>query len=92
MYIKHIEGFHDIYMLLYFDDILVAYKDKKEIIEIKVVLAFELKMKDFGKAKKILGMNIRRDMRLEGPYSIQKDYLKKVLKKFNMYEAKQVEA
>lgn len=60
VFIKHDEGLHDIYLLLYVDD-LVACKDKQEIVKIKVVLASEFEIKDLSEAKKILGMNIRRD-------------------------------
>jgi hypothetical protein len=44
-------------------------------------------MKDLGAAKKILGMEISRD-RLSGKlYLSQKEYIDKVLRRFNMHDA-----
>ena len=43
-------------------------------------------MKDLGEPKKILGMEISRDKKLERLYLSQKEYLRKVLKRFGMNE------
>ena len=43
-------------------------------------------MKDLGEAKKILGMEISRDKKLERLYLYQKEYPRKVLKRFGMNE------
>ena len=43
-------------------------------------------MKDLGEAKKILGMEISRDRKLGRLCLSQKEYLRKVLKRFGMYE------
>ena len=59
-YIKFIDG-SPIYLLLYVDDMLIAAKSKKEITTLKKLLSSEFEMKDFGAAKKILGMEITRD-------------------------------
>jgi len=40
------------------DDMLIASKSKVEIDRLKAQLRTEFKMKDFGEAKKILGMEI----------------------------------
>ena len=50
-----------VYLLLYFDDMLIANKDKGEIRKVKAQLNKEFEMKDLGAAKKILGMEIFRD-------------------------------
>ena len=50
-----------IYLLLYVDDILIAYKSPVEIQKLKQVLNGEFEMKDVGPAQKILGMEIRRE-------------------------------
>ncbi|CAN1285750.1 Retrovirus-related Pol polyprotein from transposon TNT 1-94, partial [Linum perenne] len=50
-----------IYLLLYVDDMLIASKSKVEIDKLKVQLSKEFEMKDLGEAKKILGMEIKRD-------------------------------
>ena len=41
-------------------------------------------MKDLGEAKKILGMEIKRDRHSKKLYLSQKEYLKRVLKRFGM--------
>ena len=56
-----IEG-STIYFLLYVDDMLIAAKDKKEIAKLKAQLNNEFEMKDLGAAKKILGMEIIREI------------------------------
>ena len=48
-------------LLLYVDDILVAYKSREEIEALKNLLSFEFDMKDLGPVKKILGIEIKRD-------------------------------
>ncbi|KAE8707872.1 hypothetical protein F3Y22_tig00110372pilonHSYRG00231 [Hibiscus syriacus] len=50
-----------IYLLLYVDDMLIASKSQKEIDKLKAHLNQEFEIKDLGKAKKILGMEISRD-------------------------------
>ncbi|GJW88132.1 retrovirus-related pol polyprotein from transposon TNT 1-94 [Tanacetum coccineum] len=49
-----------IYLLLYVDDVLIAYKSKVEIGSAKSLLKKEFDMKELGEAKKILGMEIVR--------------------------------
>jgi hypothetical protein len=60
VYIKFVNG-SPIYLLLYVDDMLIAAKSKKEIATLKEQLSSEFEMKDLGAARKILGMEIRRD-------------------------------
>ncbi|KAH0992661.1 hypothetical protein GBA52_004144 [Prunus armeniaca] len=50
-----------ILLLLYVDDMLIAYKDMSKILKLKTLLGMEFDMKDLGSAQKILGMEIRRD-------------------------------
>ena len=54
------DGFY-IYLLLYVDNMLIATKSQVEIDRLKAQLSKEFEMKDLGKAKKILGMQINRD-------------------------------
>lgn len=62
----------------------------KEIMNLKKQLANEFAMKDLGAAKQILGMRINRD-RANGTLKLsQTEYLEKVLKRFNMIDAKPV--
>jgi len=46
-----------IYLLLYVDDMLIASKSRSTIDKMKD-LSFEFEMKDLGKAKKMLDMEI----------------------------------
>ena len=50
-----------IILMLYVDDMLIACGDISKINELKGMLSSEFYMKDLGAAKKILGMEIKRD-------------------------------
>lgn len=89
VYLKTIKG-SPIYLLLYVDDMLIAAKDKKEIAKLKAQLNCEFDMKDLGATKKILGMEIIRERHAGKLYLSQQGYIKKVLHRFNMHEAKPV--
>lgn len=54
-----------IILLLYVDDMLVVVSNIDEIIKLKMQLSKEFDIKDLGPAKKILGMQIRRDKQRE---------------------------
>ena len=89
VYFKRVDdGF--VYLLLYVDDMLIAAKDIDVIVKIKAQLNSEFEMKDLGPAKKILGMEISRDRKAGVLYLSQKGYINKVLKRFNMSNAKPV--
>lgn len=45
-------------MCLYVDDVIIAAKTSKEIEDVKAALKKSFKMKELGKAKFILGMEI----------------------------------
>nr|CBG76256.1 OO_Ba0005L10-OO_Ba0081K17.7 [Oryza officinalis] len=77
-----------IYLLLYVDDMLIAAKDKSEIAKLKAQLSSEFEMKDFGAAKKILGMKITRERQSGKLYISQKCYIEKLRRRFNMHDAK----
>ena len=79
-----------IFLALYVDDMLVATKSKQEIVKLKSLLSSEFDMKDLGAAKKILGIEIHRDRRAGKLWLSQKGYLKKVLERFSMLDAKPV--
>ena len=89
VYIKHVNG-SSIYLLLYVDDMLIAAKSKVEITKLKKLLSSEFDMKDLGAAKKILGMEITRDRKSGLLFLSQQNYVKKVLQRFNMQDAKAV--
>jgi len=89
VYLKIVNG-SAIYLLLYVDDMLIAAKDKSEIAKLKAQLSKEFEMKDLGAAKKILGMEITRDRKSGKLYLSQRGYIEKVLRRFNMPNAKLV--
>ncbi|MBE2321339.1 hypothetical protein DVA67_035820, partial [Solirubrobacter sp. CPCC 204708] len=79
-----------IILLLYVDDMLVAGPDMEEIRRLKEHLSKEFDMKDLGAAKQILGMRISRDKQKGTLQLSQADYISRVLKRFNMNDAKVV--
>jgi len=82
-YNKLLEG-ESIYLLLYVDDMLITSKIRSTIDKLKKDLSSEFKMKDLGEAKKVLGMKIGRDQKNDKVSLKPKEYLKKVLQKFNI--------
>ncbi|PSS08126.1 Endonuclease [Actinidia chinensis var. chinensis] len=84
VYFRKLQDGSMIYLLLYVDDMLIASKSKVEIDRLKAQLSREFEMKDLGEAKKILGMEIKRD-RVKGTvWLTQSQYLKKVLQRFGI--------
>ncbi|KAH9724032.1 hypothetical protein KPL70_007344 [Citrus sinensis] len=79
-----------IYLLLYVDDMLVACKSREEIEALKNLLSSEFEMKDLGSAKKILGMEIKRDRSKGIMFLSQEKYLRRVLETFGMTACKPV--
>ncbi|KAH9647652.1 hypothetical protein KPL70_025267 [Citrus sinensis] len=79
-----------IYLLLYVDDMLVACKSREEIEALKNLLNSEFEMKDLGSAKKILGMEIKRDRSKGIMFLSQEKYLRRVLETFGMTSCKPV--
>ncbi|KAH9723668.1 hypothetical protein KPL70_007189 [Citrus sinensis] len=89
-YYKRFENNDFILLLLYVDDMLVAGPNKDRIQELKAQLAREFEMKDLGPANKILGMQIHRDRNNRKIWLSQKNYLKKILQRFNMQDYKSI--
>ena len=79
-----------IILLLYVDDMLIAGSSMAEIKQLKKQLSMEFAMKNLGAAKKILGMRIERDRAVGTVKLSQESYIKKVLSRFNMQDAKAV--
>jgi hypothetical protein len=61
VYVRILEDGSYIFLLLYMDDMLIAAKSMCEVNRLKSLLNKEFEMKDLGAAKKILGIEIRRD-------------------------------
>ena len=88
-YIKSFDNSY-IILLLYVNDMLIAKPSIEEINNLKKQLSKQFVMKDLGAAKQILGMRIIRD-KANGTLKLsQSEYVKKVLSRFNMNEAKPV--
>ncbi|XP_073360341.1 uncharacterized protein [Aegilops tauschii subsp. strangulata] len=87
VYLKIVNG-STIYLLLYVDDMLIVAKSMSDIDELKKQLSNEFEIKDLGAAKKILGMEISRNRPSGKVYLSQKGYIDKVLRRFNMHNAK----
>ena len=90
VYYKFLSSSGGIYLLFYVDDMLIAWKQKKEIEKLNMESNIEFEMKDLGAATKILGMQIIRDKHSKTLYISQADYVKKVLTRFNMEDSKPV--
>ncbi|KAI6687393.1 hypothetical protein NL676_024221 [Syzygium grande] len=79
-----------VYLLLYEDDILIATKNMLEVLILKKRLSKEFEIKDLDPTKKILGMEIQRDRKRGKLYLSQRSYIKKVLERFGVQNAKPV--
>jgi transposase InsO family protein len=79
-----------VYLLLYVDDMLLVGHKMSDINDIKKALSNEFEMKDLGHARRILGMDIKRDRSQQSLLLTQSDYVKKVLSKFAMHDSKPV--
>jgi hypothetical protein len=80
---------HLFFLLLYMDDMLIAAKSIMEVNNLKILLSREFDMKDLGAAKKILRMEIRKDMDARRLWLSQAGYVK-VLESFRIENAKPV--
>ena len=69
---------------------LVAGPNKDRIQELKAQLAREFEMKDLGPKNKILGMQIHQDRNNKKIWLSQKNYLKKILRRFNMQDCESI--
>ncbi|KAH9680375.1 Integrase catalytic domain-containing protein [Citrus sinensis] len=79
-----------VYLLLYVDDILIAGKNLSDIEKLKNLLNGEFEMKDLGNAKRILGIDIVRDIAAGTLFLSQSRYTSKVLERFQMMDSKPV--
>jgi hypothetical protein len=63
IYVRILEDVSYIFLLLYVDNMLIVAKSMCEVNRLKSLLYKEFEMKDQGIAKKILGMEIRMDIK-----------------------------
>ncbi|GKC77542.1 retrotransposon protein, putative, ty1-copia subclass, partial [Tanacetum coccineum] len=80
-----------IYLLLYVDDMLIAYKSKAEIGSTKTLLKREFDMKELGEAKKISGIEIIRDRSRKILMVSESGYVSKILNTFIIDNGKSVQ-
>lgn len=90
VYHKKLSDRSFIYLLLYVDDMLIASHNKSSINDLKALLKSEFEMKDLAASKKILGMEIQRDLNADKLFLNQHSYIGKVLQCFNMKNCKRV--
>jgi hypothetical protein len=88
VYVRSLDDGSSIFLLLYVDGMLIATKSIIEVNKLKVLLSREFDMKDLGVAKKILGMEIYKDRDVKRLWLSQAGYMKKVLERFSMENAK----
>ena len=69
---------------------LIAARNIAHVQKLKAQLKKEFDMKDLGEAKKILGMKIIRDGGSGRLWLSQKNYVLKVLERFNIAEARPI--
>lgn len=79
VYYKRLSNNVMIYLLLYVDDMLFVCQDKLEICKLKSQLKERFKMKNLGPTKRILCMEIRRDIKANKLCLFQKNYFLKCL-------------
>ena len=77
-----------IYLILYVDDMLIPGSNQAEIGKLKQSLHDKFMMKELEQSRHILGMRIERNRTSKTLWLSQSDYIHKVLKRFNMDNAK----
>ena len=90
VYVRSLDDGSFIFMLLYVYDMLIVAKSIVGVNKLKILLSKEFDMKDLGAAKKILGMEIHRDRDANRLWLSQASYVKKMLERFSMENAKPV--
>ena len=78
------------FLIMYVDDILLIGNDVSMLNLVKESLNGKFSMKDLGEAMYILGIKIYRDRSRRLLSLSQSTYIDKVLKRFNISEAKTV--
>ena len=90
VYVKECEDGSQIILMLYVDDMLIAPKNLLLRLRLKTLLSKEFDMKDFGAAKKILGMEIHWDPEKVRLWLTERSYLEKIVDLFGMANTKVV--
>jgi len=88
VYHRRVKDGSFIYLLLYVDDMIIAFWDMIDIQKLKVFLSSEFDMKDLGVAHKIFEIEIHRDRKHWKFFLSRKSYIQKVLERFSMLDEK----
>lgn len=86
MFYRHSDEGGVIILIVYVDDIIITSNDDAEIRRLKVVLAADFEIKDLGKLKYFLGMEVARSK--EGIVVSQRKYTLDLLKEVGMLGGK----
>lgn len=79
-----------LYLLIYVDDVLILGTDKNEVTDLKNLLNKNFYMKDLGIISQYLGIQIEQNLELGYTELSQENYLKNVLKRFQMHNCKSI--
>jgi hypothetical protein len=82
------EGDDECIVCLYVDDMLIASRDKTVIASVKAGIAEKFQIKDLGRARFILGIEIDYDMERRTLSISQQAYSEAIIKKFGQENAK----
>ncbi|KAG6438785.1 hypothetical protein O3G_MSEX000222 [Manduca sexta] len=77
-----------VYIILYVDDLLVVSSNINCIKEVKNMLNKKFRMKDLGRIKQYLGINIEYKKEEKKMYLSQEEYIKNVASKFQIINSK----
>lgn len=89
LYVKH-STWSIIFIALYVDDLLIAGNDMSSIRWINGEMCKLFEMKDLGESKLCLGLEISRDRSNRTLHLSQTSYIRTILERFNMENAKPV--
>jgi len=84
------EGKHQIILIVYVDDLIIASRSYNELVKIKKSLQHTFKMIDLGPISHILGIDIKRESLTGNLRLSQTRYIKDLINKFNFNDAKEV--
>ena len=92
VYVKW-DGVNRVWLALYVDDIFLTGKNLARIQETKQVLGTDMKVKDLGEARYLLGIELRRrhqfgDMKEGDILLVQEKYVKDMLVRYQMVDCK----
>lgn len=78
-----------VYILLFVDDVLICCSNKNIIDDIKIVLCDKFRMKDLGKVKNYIGINIEYNYDQDNILTLsQEHYIESLAKRYNIENAK----